>query len=68
MIMNNRILELLKEAGFVFWKTESWGPGPDIIDWSSNYDREIREFVKLLTEEHKQTLIDNGFDDAAEYL
>ena len=52
----------------MFWKTESWGPGPNIIDWSSNYDKEIREFVKLLTEEHKQTLIDNGFDDAAEYL
>ena len=47
MIMNNRILELLKEAGFVFWKTESWGPGPNIIDWSSNYDKEIREKFEI---------------------
>ncbi len=68
MIMNNRILELLKEAGFVFWQNEPWGPGPGRVDWSNDYDREIGDFVKLLTAEHKQTLIDNGFDDAAEYL
>jgi hypothetical protein len=61
--MNDRITELLAEAGFVFW-----GPGAGRVDWSSNYDREIWDFVKLLTEEHKQTLIDNGFDDAAAYL
>ena len=68
MIMNNRILELLKESGFVFWGIENWGPGTGRVDWSSNYDKEIWDFVKLLTAEHKQTLIDNGFDDAAEYL
>jgi len=32
--MNNRILELLKEAGFVFWQNEPWGPGPGRVDWS----------------------------------
>ena len=68
MIMNDRIISLLVEAGFVFWQNEPWGPGPGRVDWSSNYDKEIWDFVKLLTEEHKQTLIDNGFDDAAEYL
>jgi hypothetical protein len=68
MIPNNRILELLKESGFVFWQNESWGPGAGRVDWSNDYDREIWDFVKLLTDEHRQTLIDNGFDDAAEYL
>ena len=68
MIMNSVITKLLEEAGFVFWENESWGPGPGHIDWSSNYDLEMIEFVKLLTAEHRQTLIDNGFDDAAAYL
>ena len=68
MIMNDRIIKLLKEADFVFWENEPWGPGPGHIDWAGNYDKEMFEFVKLLTAEHKQILIDNGFDDAAEYL
>ena len=68
MIMNARIMQLLEQAGFVIWQNEPWGPGPGRVDWSNDYDREIWDFVKLLTEEHKQTLIDNGFDDAAEYL
>ncbi len=68
MIMNNVITKLLEEAGFVFWENESWGPGPGHIDWSSNYDLEIAEFVKLLTAEHRQTLVDAGFVDAAALL
>ena len=68
MIMNDRIIKLLKEADFVFWENEPWGPGPGHIDWACNYDKEMAEFVRLLTAEHRQTLIDNGFDDAAAYL
>ena len=68
MIMNSVITKLLEEAGFVFWENESWGPGPGHIDWACNYDLEMVEFVKLLTAEHRQTLIDNGFDDAAAYI
>lgn len=67
--MNKEVVEtLLKRAGFEFWGNESWGPGPGNIDWACKYDKEIWEFARLLTEEHKQTLIDNDFADAAEYL
>ena len=66
--MNTIVKEMAKEAGFVLWKDESWGPGKDRIDWSSNYDDEFQRFVVILTEYYKQLLIDNGYDDAAEYL
>jgi hypothetical protein len=66
--MNTIVKDMAKEAGFVFWKDEEWGPGKDRIDWSSNYDEEFQRFVVILTEYYKQLLIDNGYDDAAEYL
>lgn len=66
--MNTIVKDLAKEAGFVLWKDEEWGPGKDKIDWSSNYDIEFQRFVVILTEYYKQLLIDNGYDDAAEYL
>jgi hypothetical protein len=66
--MNTIVRDMAKEAGFVFWKDEVWGPGKDKIDWSSNYDIEFQRFVVILTDYYKQLLIDNGYDDAAEYL
>ena len=66
--MNTIVKDMAKEAGFVLWKDEAWGPGKDKIDWSTNYDIEFHKFVVLLTEYYKQLLIDNGYDDAAEYL
>ena len=50
--MNNRIRELAKKAGFVFWGREAWGPGEDHIDWSSNYDKELAKFAELLRKEY----------------
>jgi hypothetical protein len=66
--MNTIVKDMAKEAGFVFWKDEEWGPGKGNIDWSSNYDVEFQKFVVILTDYYKQLLIDNGYDDAAEYL
>jgi len=66
--MNTIVKDMAKEAGFVLWKDEAWGPGEGKIDWSSNYDIEFQRFVVILTDYYKQLLIDNGYDDAAEYL
>ena len=66
--MNTIVKDMAKEAGFVLWKDEAWGPGKGNIDWSSNYDVEFQKFVVILTDYYKQLLIDNGYDDAAEYL
>jgi hypothetical protein len=48
--MNERIQQLAKQAGFVFWKDESWNPG-DVIDWSCRYDDEFKEFAELIVRE-----------------
>jgi hypothetical protein len=50
--MNKKIKKLAREAGFVFWKKETWGPGEDHIDWSSNYDKELKKFAKLVRKEY----------------
>ena len=51
MKMNKRIREIAEKAGFVFWENEEWGPGPDKIDWSADYEREFELFVELLVDE-----------------
>jgi len=50
--MNEVIKKLAKEAGFVFWGKEPWGPGEGHIDWSSNYDKELAKFAELLRKEY----------------
>ena len=52
--MNEVIKKLAKEAGFVFWKKEPWGPGEDHIDWSSNYDKELAKFAYLVINAYKE--------------
>ena len=32
--MNERIKELVEEAGFILWGNEEWGPGEGHVDWS----------------------------------
>ena len=54
ILMNDVIKKLAKEAGFVFWKKEPWGPGQDHIDWSSNYDKELVKFAELLRKEYSK--------------
>jgi hypothetical protein len=48
--MNAVIQTLLEDAGFGMWGDEEWGPGPGNIDWSSYYDNEFEQFLKLLSD------------------
>ena len=50
LIMNKELREIAEEAGFIFWGREPHGPGPDKIDWSSNYDKEIEKFAQIIIE------------------
>ena len=50
--MKKKIKKLAKKAGFVIWGDASWGPGKGNIDWSSNYDEELKKFTKLLRKEY----------------
>ena len=49
--MNKKTMELAKQAGFVFWEDESWGPGSEYIDWSTDYDKELEKLVELVVQE-----------------
>ena len=48
---NKKIKKLAEKAGFVYWQDEAWGPGPDFIDWSSNYDNELAKYTELVVRE-----------------
>ena len=45
---NKKIKKLAEKAGFIYWQDETWGPGPDFIDWSSNYDNELAKYTELV--------------------
>ena len=49
--MNDTMIKLAKEAGFVFWNNESWKPKDSLIDWSCDYSNEFDKYSKLLIEE-----------------
>lgn len=49
--MNKKTIELAKQAGFVFWEDESWGPGSEYIDWGTEYDKELEKLVDLVVQE-----------------
>lgn len=46
--MNTRFKALAKECGFVFWDNEPYGPGPNMIDWSGDYQHEFEEYSREL--------------------
>ena len=55
--MNKHVKKLAKKAGFVFWdKDADWGPGPDHIDWSCGYDKELEKLVKLIVTDCADTI------------
>ena len=45
--MNNKIIELAEQAGFVLWD-EPWTNCNQSIDWSSQYDEELENYTKLV--------------------
>jgi hypothetical protein len=49
--MNERIKQIAEQSGFIFWKDEAWKPENASIDWSSNYDNELKKFAELIVEE-----------------
>lgn len=49
--MNDTMIELAKQAGFVFWSSEDVNLDQHIIDWSCNYDNEFDKYSKLLIQE-----------------
>ena len=44
----DKIKELAKEAGFIFWSDEEWRPMSGLIDWSCDYDDELVKFYHLV--------------------
>ena len=55
--MNDKIQELAKKSGFIFWKDEPWGPGPGNIDWSCDYTDEFKVFANLLQKQTRKETI-----------
>lgn len=49
--MNKKTIELAKQAGFLFWEDEEWGPGSEYIDWGTEYDKELEKLVELIVNE-----------------
>ena len=48
---DKKIKELAEKAGFVYWRDEPWGPGPEHIDWSCMYDEEFAKYTELIVRE-----------------
>jgi len=42
------IKNLAEDAGFCMWRNESYKPEGDVVDWASNYDKELVKFYHLV--------------------
>ena len=49
--MNERIKELVEEAGFILWGNEEWGPGEGHVDWSCDYKDVLAKYTELIVRE-----------------
>ena len=49
--MNPKIKELAEQAGFMMWGDEAWKPHGAVVDWASQYDRELEKFAELIVKE-----------------
>lgn len=49
--LHKHVYQLAEKAGFVTWGDEDFGPGPGYVDWSSNYDKELIQFYKMVRKE-----------------
>lgn len=46
--MNKNVKNFARRAGFCFWSNESHRPENQIIDWSSNYDKEFVKYTNMI--------------------
>jgi bifunctional DNA-binding transcriptional regulator/antitoxin component of YhaV-PrlF toxin-antitoxin module len=67
--------ELVSDAGFCMWNNETWKPENTLVDWSSNYDEELKTFASLIIGKtisilHTQKNIANysGEDNCKKYM
>jgi len=59
--MNERIIKLAEQAGFVAWTDEDWKPLDAVIDWSSDYDKELEKFAELIVRECIEVIKQNDY-------
>jgi len=52
--MNERIKELAEQAGFLTWSDEEWKPEGAVIDWASDYDKELEKFAELIRADERE--------------
>ena len=43
--MNEKIKQMLEQAGFMMWQDESWAPPDGGVDWNADYSVELTTFV-----------------------
>lgn len=60
---NDRLKELLSEAGFVFWDEDSGKPG-GAVDWACDYDQEIRKLIELVANQCASICYNSSFADS----
>ena len=56
MTLNKKLQELARDAGFIFWTDEPYGPGPENIDWASEYDQQLQGLYDRMLEEVIQSV------------
>jgi len=49
--MNERIRKIAERAGFILWSDELYKPQGQVIDWSSDYDKDLEKFALLIVRE-----------------
>ena len=47
-LSNVAIQHLLKSGGFCLWEGEDWKPDGQVVDWSSDYDKELQRFAEAM--------------------
>ena len=43
---NTATRNALKSCGFVLWEGEVWKPDEQVVEWSSDYDKELQRFAE----------------------
>lgn len=49
--MKDKVKQLAEQAGFMLWNNEEWKPEGQVVDWSSDYDKELEKFAQLIVRE-----------------